>query len=168
MNKEDALDNIMPLITNYLLPYGGKQLNRAYEGAKAIYKGGSYTDNGALRFAVDSEDKWESARAVTFGPYTTKAGQKYLENGTPQPLSSKNTLIYDYFTKTKKLGKQYTFDMLKGLTEYRKQRAKEEKKEKYQLKESDLRKYFSNSHFTYEIRREFVKLLSRSEKEFIE
>lgn len=88
------LDLMTPL-TNFLLPYGGKQVGRLVEGAQdlgllpgATKEGiarqpdaGSMTDSGGLRFAVDEKNPFDVAKLLALGPFSTKGGMEYLEEG---------------------------------------------------------------------------------------
>lgn len=98
-------DLVSPAL-NVLLPYGGAQVARMYHGAQDLgwlpdngilgtpFGGerhdvaGSYTDSGRLRFLLD-DDLWTAVQTLFFGPYSTRAGQEYLE--TLQPYSESAT-----------------------------------------------------------------------------
>lgn len=57
---------------------GGRQAVKTLQGVVAIMEGGSRTPDGKLRFPIQGFP--EELRALLFGPYQTKAGQKFIEN----------------------------------------------------------------------------------------
>jgi len=97
------LDLMTPL-SNFVLPWGGRQLERAVtagqvldvlprytrEGFTKTGDAASFTDSGRLRFAVDENDAADVLRMLTFGEFSTKGGQEYLDKKLV-PLSEKQT-----------------------------------------------------------------------------
>ena len=81
---------------NFVTPWGGRQIQRGLEAAEnlgwipgqAQETGipGSYTDDGKLRFPVDSENISDVAKMFLFGQWATDEGQTYLEQGR-KPMS---------------------------------------------------------------------------------
>lgn len=94
-NKDISRLDIMTPLTNFALPYGGKQVGRIVEGAQSLGllpmvsksgveplpDAGSLTDSGKLRFAVDEKNPADVAKLFAFGPFSTKGGMEYLEQG---------------------------------------------------------------------------------------
>lgn len=86
-------------VTNYVLPWGGRQISRGVDmaeqlGLLPVFRvstdgvqadrqpaQGSYTDDGTrLRFPTDTD--WGNLlRGFAFGPYATDSGRAYIENG---------------------------------------------------------------------------------------
>ena len=86
-------------VTNYILPWGGRQISRGVDmaeqlGLLPVFRvstdgvqadrqpaQGSYTDDGTrLRFPTDTD--WGNLlRGFAFGPYATDSGRAYIENG---------------------------------------------------------------------------------------
>jgi hypothetical protein len=85
-----------------ILPFGGNQLKKSIQGADAIIRGGSYTDNitttgvnieePEFKFKIDSSPA-EIIRSALFGPYATASGREYYKNER-RPLSEKQTQAY--------------------------------------------------------------------------
>ena len=99
------------VVTNFVTPYGGKQLNRLYklaedtgvipridfnvnEGFQASKKPGAYNDKGNLKYQIDTTDPLNIAKGLAFGTYATKEGKKYIEQGY-SALSENQTKIYE-------------------------------------------------------------------------
>lgn len=93
--KDVSKLDLMTPLTNFALPYGGKQVGRLIEGGQDLGllpvmdkdglalqpDAGSKTDNGGLRFAVDEKNPADVAKLLTLGPFSTKGGMEYLEEG---------------------------------------------------------------------------------------
>ena len=59
---------------------GGVQIERLIRGALLSFKDGTVTNSaGRELFAIDDQDAFDKLRAMTLGPYGTKAGQQYVE-----------------------------------------------------------------------------------------
>lgn len=69
------------------IPAGG-QLNKTYQGIKAIREGGTYTQGGRLRYPVNPS--WQAA---VLGPSRTSGARDYYAN-SGKPLSEKETETY--------------------------------------------------------------------------
>jgi hypothetical protein len=64
-----------------LFPMGG-QISKTWGGISALSQGGRVYSQGKTRrmlFMIDDHDMFEAARALLFGKWQTKAGQKYLK-----------------------------------------------------------------------------------------
>ncbi len=90
----------MSYITNFALPFGGKQMDRSLKMAQAlgwVPKDGilgtpiggekqdmaaSYSDSGRLRFPIDDSDPMNVLAGLLFGEWATKEGKGYLDGGT--------------------------------------------------------------------------------------
>ena len=69
-----------------VLGAGGNQFRKSLDGFSAVAQGGRYDKRGRLQFPVRGVA--ESARAIAFGPYQTKAGQAYIKRGfKPVPMT---------------------------------------------------------------------------------
>ena len=69
-----------------VLGSGGNQFRKSLDGLSAVAAGGRYDKRGRLQFPVKGPA--ESARALAFGPYQTKAGKAYIQRGfKPVPLT---------------------------------------------------------------------------------
>ena len=65
------------VMLRYGLPFGGTQVSRVVDGLDAIAEGGARDSSGRMMFpVVESKEKF---RAVFAGPFSTKAGQEFLE-----------------------------------------------------------------------------------------
>ena len=100
----------MNFIGNFVTPYGGKQLERAYKyaedagiipridinrknGITINNKAGAYNDNGQLKYAI-SNDPLNVAKGLAFGTYATDEGKEYIDNGY-SALTEKRTSAYE-------------------------------------------------------------------------
>lgn len=100
----------MNFIGNFVTPYGGKQLERAYKyaedagiipridinrknGITISNKAGAYNDKGQLKYAID-DDPLNIAKGLAFGTYATDQGKEYIDNNY-SPLSEKRTAAYE-------------------------------------------------------------------------
>lgn len=100
----------MNFIGNFVTPYGGKQLERAYKyaedagiipridinrknGITISNKSGAYNDKGQLKYAID-DDALNIAKGLAFGTYATDQGKEYIDNNY-SPLSEKRTAAYE-------------------------------------------------------------------------
>ena len=100
----------MNFIGNFVTPYGGKQLERAYKyaedagiipridinrknGITISNKAGAYNDNGQLKYAI-SNDPLNIAKGLAFGTYATDEGKEYIDNGY-SALTEKRTAAYE-------------------------------------------------------------------------
>ena len=87
-------------------PFGGGQIRKAYQGATAAARGGSYTvDNEGrdiLQYPVyndNAEDRAKSwAQALLFGKTATEEAQSWVESGF-KSLSAKETAAYQGMTE---------------------------------------------------------------------
>lgn len=63
----------------FLFLPAGNQIRKTLEGILAVSKGGKFDKRGKLQFSI--REGSEQIRAVAFGPYGTKEGKKYIEQG---------------------------------------------------------------------------------------
>lgn len=99
------------LVTNFVTPYGGKQLNRFYkmaedigliprvdfninDGLQVSQKSGAYNDKGQLKYQIDTSDPMNVLKGFVFGTYATKEGRESLDNEY-SALSDKKTEIFE-------------------------------------------------------------------------
>lgn len=59
------------------MPYGGRQVAKTLEGAKAISEGGVYNASGKKLFEIEGLD--EQLKTIIFGRYGSTAAQEYLK-----------------------------------------------------------------------------------------
>lgn len=123
---EKAMDGLMPLLTNYLLPYGGRQGQRIYETAKAYIKGGSYKINSEgekqLRFPLNANIE-DGLSSFAFGPYASRGGRKYVED--LDTLSASETKAYNYLVKVKKQDNISVYNAIMSYDDFRQSRGTE-------------------------------------------
>lgn len=108
-------DAISDLVANYLMPGGGRQLQRTIEGAQVM--GGLpqlvtrtdeegnktkewvkepiyYTGSGKIGFVTDPTDPIDYATALLFGKWATDEGREYIESGF-KTASQTETKLFD-------------------------------------------------------------------------
>ena len=89
-----AAKELMNPATYLLLPFGGGQIKKVLQGAKALAEGGRYTvdadGNERLQYPVYS-DEWMTA--TVFGPTATTTGREWIENDFPT-LGKTETAAY--------------------------------------------------------------------------
>ena len=97
--------DLVRLISNYGLPYGGKQLERTVKTMQDLgwiphfgngvwnWKEGAYTANGDLKYVIDKDNPLDVARALIFGTYASNAGSEYLDN--KKKISGNSVTVYD-------------------------------------------------------------------------
>ena len=59
---------------------GGSQIKKTVGGISALSRGGTYTDDGRLKWAVDN-DPWSVIQNILFGTSSTDEAQRYYERG---------------------------------------------------------------------------------------
>lgn len=122
------------LIYDFILPYGGAQLERIIEGVEAIDKQGVYTSSGKLKFPISDS---ELLQVVLFGKYSTEEAKEYYDNERTA-LSEKQTVQYHQLVMDGKtpqeayniaaesrLQKEFEEKIIKKLTKKIKQNPKE-------------------------------------------
>lgn len=77
-----------------VFPFGGGQIKKTTEGLGAFSKGGSYTDNGNLRFPIE-QTPGNAIKSAVFGQWSTPAAREYFKN-TEKPLSDKQTRAFEF------------------------------------------------------------------------
>jgi hypothetical protein len=85
---KQASKDLLPLV----MPFGGNQVKKTWNGIEALAKGGSYDSKEKLQYPVDSS-KTDLLKSLMLGPTTTAKGQDYYDNNR-KPLSDKQTMIY--------------------------------------------------------------------------
>lgn len=79
----------LPLI----MPMGGNQTKKTWNGIEALAKGGSYDNKGNLQYPVDANNSSDLLHSLLVGPTTTTRGQNYYNNNG-KALSSNQTLQF--------------------------------------------------------------------------
>lgn len=88
-----------------LLPFGGGQLKKIYQGLDAVIKGGSYSvdaeGNELLQYPVYNDDPWQAAlnagQAMLFGKTSLPTGRDWIESGF-KTFDAKETAAYQAMT----------------------------------------------------------------------
>lgn len=82
----------------WLLPFGGGQIKKMWQGISALKRQGSYTANGRLQYPIYTDRKGDKANAVwrtlLFGKSATPEAQAWVEAGFGA-LSEKATQTYE-------------------------------------------------------------------------
>lgn len=88
-----------------LLPFGGGQLKKIYQGLDAVIKGGSYSvdaeGNDLLQYPVFNDNPWDAAaaagQAMLFGKTSLETGRDWIESGF-KTFGAKETAAYQAMT----------------------------------------------------------------------
>ena len=88
-----------------LLPFGGGQLKKIYQGLDAVIKGGSYSvdaeGNDLLQYPVFNDNPWDTAvaagQAMLFGKTSLETGRDWIESGF-KTFGAKETAAYQAMT----------------------------------------------------------------------
>lgn len=112
-------------LTKYVLPFGGKQIEKSIKGWDVIKRGHSESQTGLYRYPVN-----ELVKPLIFGEYSTKTAQAYFDLEL-QPLSEKQTKTFkrlvDEGANPDKLFYVFQRDRaMRSLTTKQKQLAKQE------------------------------------------
>jgi hypothetical protein len=91
----------------FILPTGGGQIKKTYEGIKAYNQGASTTPSGNVRFTIPQTPA-NRIRTALFGQWSTPEAQKYLREGQT-PLGEKQS---ELFMQSK--DKQVLFDKIRS------------------------------------------------------
>ena len=82
----------------WLLPFGGGQIKKMWQGISALKRQGSYTANGRLQYPIYTDRKGDKAnaawRTLLFGKSATPEAQAWVEAGFGA-LSEKETQTYE-------------------------------------------------------------------------
>lgn len=80
VDRGDELASMMQSAIRQFMPMG-TQLNRSYQGGKAVIDGESQNKSGSTRFLVDNSSGWNIMKGLVAGQYATTEGQEWLRNG---------------------------------------------------------------------------------------
>ena len=88
-----------------LLPFGGGQLKKIYQGLEAVIRGGSYSvdaeGNDLLQYPVFNDNPWDTAvaagQAMLFGKTSLPTGRDWIESGF-KSFGAKETAAYQAMT----------------------------------------------------------------------
>ncbi len=93
-----ALEGVFRTPTNFVfdfvLPYGGGQLKKIFQGIEGVDKMGSFNKSDKLQFPIN-QNQW--LQVILFGKYSTKEAQEYFDKQRT-PLTEKQTV--EYFLRT--------------------------------------------------------------------
>lgn len=92
-------------VSYLLLPGGGGQLKKIYQGLDAVIKGGSYSvdaeGNDLLQYPVFNDNPWDTAvaagQAMLFGKTSLETGRDWIESGF-KTFGAKETAAYQAMT----------------------------------------------------------------------
>lgn len=131
--------------TYLLSPFGGGQIKKAVQGAKAVAQGGSYTVNSKgediLQYPILSDTAggkvMDYARAMVFGKSSLPEAQDWVKQGF-NSLNAKETATYQDLTEAGEDGRA-SFDLLQELGDVQKTEQQSEAYLKRNvLREADL------------------------------
>lgn len=80
VDRGDELSSSLQSAIRQFMPMG-TQLNRTYQGGKAVVEGESQNKSGSTRFLVDNSSGWNIMKGLVAGQYATTEGQEWLRNG---------------------------------------------------------------------------------------
>ena len=80
VDRGDELASMMQSAIRQFMPMG-TQLNRSYQGGKAVIDGESQNKSGSTRFLIDNSSGWNIMKGLVAGQYATTEGQEWLRNG---------------------------------------------------------------------------------------
>ena len=108
-------------LTYLLLPFGGGQLKKIYNGVKAAVQGGKYSVNSdgeeILQYPMFMDSRGESianvTRAILFGTTSLPTGQEWVEEGF-KSLTAEQTVAYKWMMEEGVTGRE-AFYLIKEL-----------------------------------------------------
>ena len=124
-------DAASDLIANYLMPFGGGQIQRTIEGAQSMgmlpqvnpNTGGlerdnvQYSNSGNVAFAPTTNDPYSVARGLLFGPYQTNEGREYIDSNFTSGLSEKQTEKFEKFREDFNMDSSQAFDLVNSIND---------------------------------------------------
>lgn len=106
----------------WLLPFGGGQIKKMWQGISALKRQGSYTANGRLQYPIYTDRKGDMASAVArtmlFGKSSTPEAQAWAEAGFGA-LSEKATQTYEAM-RAGGVDQRDSYELIKAMSKVKK------------------------------------------------
>ena len=106
----------------WLLPFGGGQIKKMWQGISALKRQGSYTANGRLQYPIYTDRKGDMASAVArtmlFGKSATPEAQAWVEAGFGA-LSEKETQTYEAM-RAGGVDQRDSYELIKAMSKVKK------------------------------------------------
>ena len=106
----------------WLLPFGGGQVKKVWQGLSALKRQGSYTANGRLQYPIYTDRKGDKANAVwrtlLFGKSATPEAQAWVEAGFGA-LSEKATQTYEAM-RAGGVDQRDSYELIKAMSKVKK------------------------------------------------
>lgn len=106
----------------WLLPFGGGQIKKMWQGISALKRQGSYTANGRLQYPIYTDRKGDMASAVArtmlFGKSSTPEAQAWVEAGFGA-LSQKATQTYEAM-RAGGVDQRDSYELIKAMSKVKK------------------------------------------------
>lgn len=108
-----ARGNVGKAVSKVVLPFGGRQVEKTIEGAKALKEGGVFTKEGELQFLTEKKPT-DALKNLLFGKFSTDEAREYFEKNrrnlsgedTESVMSSRNPKeTYEKIMKRKEIDK---------------------------------------------------------------
>lgn len=108
--------------TYWLLPFGGGQIKKMWQGINALKRQGSYTADGRLQYPIYSDRKGDKANAAArvflFGKSATPEAQAWVEAGFGA-LSEKATQTYEAM-RDADVDQRDSYELIKAMSKIKK------------------------------------------------
>lgn len=119
----------------WLLPFGGGQIKKMWQGISALKRQGSYTANGRLQYPIYTDRKGDKANAVwrtlLFGKSATPEAQAWVEAGFGA-LSEKATQTYEAM-RAGGVDQRDSYELIKAMSKVKKTDTQTEEQLQMQL-----------------------------------
>ncbi len=119
----------------WLLPFGGGQVKKMWQGISALKNQGSYTADGRLQYPIYSDRKGDTAKAAArvflFGKSATPEAQAWVEAGFGA-LSEKATQTYEAM-RAGGVDQRDSYELIKAMSKVKKTDDETEKQLKMQM-----------------------------------
>ena len=106
----------------WLLPFGGGQIKKMWQGISALKRQGSYTANGRLQYPIYTDRKGDKAnaawRTLLFGKSATPEAQAWVEAGFGA-LSEKETQTYEAM-RAGGVDQRDSYELIKAMSKVKK------------------------------------------------
>ncbi len=106
----------------WLLPFGGGQIKKVWQGISALKRQGSYTANGRLQYPIYTDRKGDKAnaawRTLLFGKSATPEAQAWVEAGFGA-LSEKETQTYEAM-RAGGVDQRDSYELIKAMSKVKK------------------------------------------------
>lgn len=106
----------------WLLPFGGGQIKKMWQGINALKRQGSYTADGRLQYPIYSDRKGDTAKAAArvflFGKSATPEAQAWVEAGFGA-LSEKATQTYEAM-RDADVDQRDSYELIKAMSKIKK------------------------------------------------